>query len=269
MKVAITGGAGFIGSAVASAAVEAGHSIIAFDRSLGHDVLGDLTPLLDADVVIHLAGLLGTAELFDNPEEAITVNVIGALRVLQSCEVSGAHYIGVGMPAVFSSVYTATKVCSDRLATAWHQHKGVPVSHVRAFNAFGPGQHHGPGHPQKIIPTFAHNSWRGIPLPVWGDGLQGVDLVHTSDIARMFVSAIDHGGDDATFDAGTGVSFTVNEVAAMVAAATGNDLAIDYLPMRAGEIPTHIIAEGEGWDRLDWKPEFRLSDLIDTINYYR
>jgi hypothetical protein len=96
-------------------------------------------------------------------------------------------------------VYTATKVAATRLASAYHHTHGLPVSHVRAFNAFGPGQAHGPGHPQKIIPTFAVEAWAGRPIPIWGDGNQTVDLIHTSDLARMLVDAIDH-GDDVTFD---------------------------------------------------------------------
>lgn len=231
--------------------------------------MGDLSSLEGSDAVIHLAGVLGTAELFDTPERAITVNVIGSLRILQACEKFGAAYVGITMPQVFPSVYTATKVCATRLATAWHLSRGLAVSHVRAFNAYGVGQHHGPGHPQKILPTFATEAWAGRPIPIWGDGEQGVDLIHTDDLGHMLVDAAYFGRDDYVFDGGTGQMFSVNEVAQMVLDITGSTAGIEYLPMRAGEVPTDIVAQGEGWDLLGWSPKFEDDKFEAAVHSYR
>jgi UDP-glucose 4-epimerase len=151
---------------------------------------------------------------------------------------------------------------------AWHHAYGVRVSHVRAFNAYGPGQKWGPGHPQKILPTFARAAWEGRPLPVWGGGEQTMDLVHTDDVARMLIEAIGH-GDDVTFDAGTGQAVTVNELAAFVLEHTGSTAGVQHLPMRPGERPTRIVAEGDGWDRLTWKPEFDWDRVARTVEWYR
>lgn len=270
MRIAITGGQGFLGRAAVAAAENAGHDVWTFDRADGNDVLGDLDALAGANVVVHLAGVLGTAELFDpgQPEHAVDVNIKGTLRVLEWCRENGAGYVGITMPPVFPSVYTATKVCAQMMATAWHKAYGVPVSHVRAFNAYGPGQAHGPGHPQKIIPTFARCAWAGEPIPVWGDGTQTVDLVHADDVGRMLIDATQH-GDDAVFDAGTGEAVSVNEVASMTLGITGSTAGIEYLPMRTGEEPTTIVAKGEGWDRLDWRPVMDWDRLLDTVRWYR
>jgi len=268
MKIAVTGGSGFLGQATIRAAETAGHEAWSFDRAHGNDVLGDLGGLKGADTVIHLAGMLGTSELFDDAEAAVQANVVGALRVLRWCERNDAAYVGITMPPVFPSVYTATKVAADRLATAWHRAYGVPVAHVRAFNAYGPGQKFGPGHPQKIVPTFARAAWEGRPLPVWGDGEQTMDLVHSDDVGRMLVDAAQH-GDDVTFDAGTGVAVTVNELARAVLDMTGSTAGVEHLPMRLGETPTRIVAAGEGWERLDWKPEHSLSRVAAVVDWYR
>jgi UDP-glucose 4-epimerase len=268
MRIAVTGGAGFLGRAAIAAAEAAGHLAWSFDRSDGNDILGSLDGLDGADVVVHLAGMLGTAELFDDPETAVDVNVVGTLRVLRWCERNGAGYVGITMPPVFPSVYTATKVAAQRLATAWHLAYGVRVSHVRAFNAYGPGQKFGPGHPQKILPTFARAAWAGVPLPVWGDGEQVVDLVHADDVGRMLIDACGH-GDDVVFDAGSGEPVTVNELARYVLAVTGSKAAVEYLPMRAGEGPARIAAEGEGWERLDWKPTHDWDRIADAVRWYR
>src|SRR5690606_28677018 len=95
MRIAVTGGAGFFGRATIAAAEQAGHQVWAFDRTMGHDVLGSLDALADADVVIPLAGVLGTSELFDMPETALDVNIKGTLRVLQWCRNHRAAYVGV------------------------------------------------------------------------------------------------------------------------------------------------------------------------------
>jgi UDP-glucose 4-epimerase len=273
MKVLVTGGTGFIGSAVMKELELRGHEGVSFDRKLGHDVrneddlwsVGD-----DCDHVIHLAGVLGTHELFDTPQLAIDVNITGSMNVLEFCRRKGAGYTGITMPQVFPSLYTATKIATTAFATAYHHTHGVDVSHVRAFNAFGPGQAHGPGHPQKIIPTFAVNAWHDRPLPVWGDGTQSVDLIYTPHLAQILVAAIGF-GDDQTFDGGTGVPWTVNEVVDMIAYATRKRVKVDYLPMRRGEIPTQIVATGENWDLLpEWvDTQWNYGDLEETVLWYK
>jgi UDP-glucose 4-epimerase len=262
----VTGGSGFIGSAVCRELKEQGHEPVVFDRNVGMDVRYDRFP--DADHVIHLAGMLGTAELFHDPALAVDVNIKGTLNVLLWCQRTGAGYTGITMPPVFPSVYTATKMCADRLAEAWRISYDVPTSYVRAFNAYGPGQKHGLGHPRKIIPAFSTEAWKGEPLIVWGDGGQTVDLVHTDDLARMLVDAIRF-GDGQVFDGGTGKAWSVNAVADMVVSISGSTSRIEHRPMRTGEVPTQIVAKGEGWDLLGWRPEFRIEQLCAAVESYQ
>jgi UDP-glucose 4-epimerase len=268
MRIAVTGGGGFLGRSVLAAASRAGHDAWSFDRSDGHDILGDLSGLNGADHVIHLAGVLGTAELFDDPYRAININVNGSLHILEWCRAYSAGYTGITMPPVFPSIYTATKVCATRLATAYYNAYGLGVSHVRAFNAYGPGQAYGPGHPQKILPTFARYAWEGRPLPVWGSGQQSVDLVHANDLGQMLVDAVKWGG-DAVFDGGTGQAVTVEYLARFVLEVTGSDAGIEYLPMRRGEKETHIVAGGEGWSWLTWKPQLDWGAIRQAILWYK
>jgi len=270
MKIAVTGGGGFLGQAVMMAGSMAGHTMLSFDKANGFDVLGQLDQLHDfkPDSIIHMAGVLGTHELFDTPAMAIDVNIHGTLRILESCRVLGAGYVGMSLPPVFPSIYTATKLCTDHLATAYHHTYGVPTAKVRAFNAFGPGQKFGAGHPQKIIPTFSVYSWARKPIPIWGDGEQCVDLIDAAQVARVLIEATGV-EDDTMIDAGSGVSATVNEVANYVNAVTGSLVGVEYLPMRRGEIPTEIVALGQGWDRLSFRPSFNDDFLKQTIWSYQ
>jgi UDP-glucose 4-epimerase len=265
--VAVTGGGGFIGRAVTRELRSRSQIPVSID--LPHGDVRALRELGDGvGAVIHLAGVLGTHELFDAVHLAIDVNINGTARVLEAARRAQARYVGISMPPVFPSVYTATKLAAAGLERAYHHTHGLPVSRVRAFNAYGPGQKHGPRHPQKIVPTFAVEAWAGRPIPIWGDGEQTVDLVHVNDLARLLVDALGH-GDDATFDGGTGQAFTVNEVAKMVLQVTGSNAGVEYLPMRRGELPTKIVATGEGWERLDWQPTFDLARFEETVAAYR
>lgn len=272
-KVVVTGGEGFIGTPVMEELRKRGYSPESYGLAEGgvENYRFLRMAVEGAEFVIHLAGVLGTHELGENVtsiKHAVDVNVKGTVNVLEACRDSGARYVGITMPQVFPSVYTATKVAATRLATVYHRDGGLPVSHVRAFNAFGPGQAYGPGHPQKIVPTFVIRALRNLPLPVWGDGEQGVDLIHTGDLATMLVDAAAF-GDDEVFDGGTGEMHTVADFAKLVIEQCGSSSTIEYLPMRRGERPTQIVAYGDGWEQLGWKPQWRLHDLLDTIRWYR
>lgn len=270
MKIVVTGGGGFVGAATVAQAEAWGHNAWRFDRCDGNDVLGDLSQLNGAEAVIHLAGMLGTDELFDTAEEAVQANVTGTLRILEWCRRNDARYVGITMPdSSWANVYQATKLCAMRLASAWHRNFGVPVSHVRAFNAYGPGQKYGPGHPRKIVPAFAKAAWAGEPITIWGSGNQSVDLVHVDDVARMLLDAVVF-ADDEVLDAGTGTSVTVNMVAGYIRRVTGSRSEIVHLPMRRGEEPeTNIVAKGDGWREVGWKPLFEWSRLQETVNWYK
>jgi len=276
MKIAITGGRGFIGSATADAAEAAGHEVFFFDRRDGNDIMGPLDALEGADAVIHLAGMIGTLELFDTVEEAINVNVMGSYRIMQWCLDHKAQYTGILVPSVFPSIYRATKDATRMLATAlWHG-KGLKVSHVRTFNAFGEGQAYGGGHPRKFMPTFSMAAWAGKPIPVWGDGSAQVDLIHVSQVGRMLVDATRFVNDEV-FDAGCGFTISVNDIAEQVLEVTGSEAGVIHEAMRIGEpLPSescreyqpNVAAAGDGWGLLDWRPQLTHAQVVNTIRWY-
>jgi UDP-glucose 4-epimerase len=289
MKVLVTGGSGWIGQATVNELLAHDIDVVTLDRTAGGlsalrddenkpqplDVTNQ-THVYDAvsgvDHVIHLAGLLGTHELLDRMHEAVEVNVIGSVNVITACSKYGVGLTQITMPRVNPSLYAATKSCAMDISEALRIAGDLRVSYVRAYNAYGPGQAYGGDHPQKIIPTFASRAWRGLPLPVWGDGMLWVDLVHVTDVARMLVAAIDyvHG---EVFDAGTGYVQTVLEVAHKVISLTGNRSEIEYLPPRKGERESSTdrdIASGEGWELLGgWRPIFDPQQFAAAVESYR
>jgi len=268
--IGVTGGRGFIGSAIVQVAKSRGFGIVQLDVRNGVNICSDnLDSLAQCKTVIHCAGMLGTGELFDVADEAVHTNVVCAHQIIKYCAENGIHLITIHMPTGFPSIYAATKECARRLISAYHNAKGLRTSTVRAYHAYGPGQAVGKGHPQKIIPTFASRAWQGLPLPVWGDGTQGVDLIHADDIAHMVMDAINYTNDE-TFDAGTGICTSVLDVANAINDYTGNKAGIEFLPMRPGEVADQVYAKEKlGWQHLDWHPKMDWSKLMDTVDAYK
>lgn len=270
--IAVTGSEGFIGRHVVEVLEKLNYQVARIDHHVGVSLDSEEAAYLirRSDAVIHLAGHLGTSELFDDPFEAVNANVNGTLAVLKACEKVRTRYVGITMPSVWMNVYQATKRCAFEMAEAWRLHRGVRTSYVRAYNVFGPGQKY--GLPQKIIPTFAVRSYRGEPIPIWGDGQQTVDLVHVEDVAKILVDAL-HYGDGELFDAGTGEQQSVLKVAGMVHSAVfggPRPELVAHLPMRPGEDEgTRVAAMGEGWDLLGWHPTFDVQALYETVYSYR
>jgi UDP-glucose 4-epimerase len=271
VNIVITGGAGFIGAHVAEAAQAAGHDVRFFDKSQGNDILGDLSGLEGADSVIHLAGVLGTMELFGQIEHAVQTNVVGTYRVAQWCADHDAQLTLVNVPFVFPSIYCATKRGAYEICVAMNKAGMLKMSSVTVYNAFGPGQHtenKEKGWPRKFVPTFATAAWKGEQLPIWGDGTNLIDPIHTSEVARIFVEATQFTNGEV-FDAGTGNEFSVNEIAEFIIQHTGTGATILHEPMRVGETPTNVGATGLGWDLLSAPPKFTWQQLADTVDWYK
>lgn len=269
MKVAVTGGSGFIGRYAVEELHRQGHEALIMDRVVGIDLLDGRAvsdALSECDAVIHLAGMLGTAELFDMAEEAIDVNIKGALHVLQACKEHNVRYTEITTPRVWQNIYKVTKQAAFELAECYRVHFGVKVSHVRAYNVYGPGQKLKPI--EKLIPNFSDRAYRGAPLNVYGDGTQSIDLIYAGDVARVLVDALQF-GDGQVIEAGTGEAHSVLQVAGDILDVTESDSKLEFYAMRPGEtMGEKPIASGEGWNLLGYRPEFRRSEFVRTVESY-
>lgn len=283
--IVITGGDGFIGKYVQQRLGELGigSAVYDFSDNIMHDVLdgerfADFVNTHKPRAIIHLAGLLGTHELWDDPYDAAVTNIVGAINVAQAAADTQTKLVCIEQPHIWYNVYEATKMAARRILTGMTTTDEYPllVDFVTAHNAYGPGQAYGEGHPQKIIPTFATKAWLGEPLPVWGTGGQKVNLVYAGDVADMLVqrAVTPHGEPHRHFNAGTNKLTTVGEVANFVVSHVqsvknreGGDRAfrapIVNLPMRRGEQPWVEYPEPDKSYpyRMNWQ---KLGATIDT-----
>lgn len=252
MRILVTGGSGFIGSAVCRHLVDLAHDVTILDhfprQHKADTFLGDVrdqTAVYEAvaahEGVMHLAGVLGTAETIREPLPAVETNIIGSLNVFKAC----AHY---KRPAVYIAVgnhwmnnsYSISKTTAERFAYMFNRELGTRIAVVRALNAYGPGQKAAPV--RKIMPNLILPCLRGEPITIYGDGEQVMDMIHVEDVADVLCRALlnDHGVYDRAFEAGTGRPTTVNEIAQVVIDAVGQGW-IEHVPMRAGEPERSVV----------------------------
>ena len=296
-NVLVTGGNGFIGSYVVNNLRERGVEVTIFDRhNCQHlpgvkQFTGDikdseavLTAVSESTGVIHLAGLLGTSETIDNPQESVLVNTLGSLNVFQACVKFGipCSYITVGNYWMNNS-YSISKTTAERFAWMLNRERGGRISVVRALNAYGPKQKDAPV--RKVVPNFILPALRGENLIVYGDGSQVMDMIYVEDVADIMVRTlfVDHQqyvfdpqrdtSDDPRFEAGTGRRTTVRAIAEMVIDLVG-DGKISYRKMRGGEpLKSVVLGDPETLRPLYSNELPKLLSLEEglkrTIDYYR
>lgn len=261
MRILVTGSAGFIGGATVAELVRRGHELLVFDRPMDVRDAHQVRPFVaQADAVIHLAGALGTAELFGSERDAADVNILGALTVADECARRGIPMVWIGTGHKGQpNPYAITKGCAEDLLLA----RGN-VAVVRAYHAYGPGQKvpppHGTAHVRKIIPSFVCRALTGMPIEVWGEGHNVIDLVHVDEVARILVDAIDL-PPGCVYEAGTGVGLTVDNVARRVVEMCRSTSEVVHLPMRPGEPEGAVVVASEP---LALHPfPFGMGDVID------
>jgi len=289
----VTGGAGFIGTAVCNELRSRGHEPVIFGRTQRPDtvsVLGDVRDatavteaVAHADACIHLAGVLGTAETIWNPRPAAETNILGGINVLEACSQYGTPLVNIAVGNYFeNSTYAISKTTIERFTKMYAQYRDLPACSVRAFNAYGPGQSvaqpYGSSRVRKIIPSFVARALHGEPVEVYGDGSQVMDMIYVTDVANCLARALENGPRDGTvYHAGTGRRTTVKEIAHAVQdeilEQTKKTVPVTYLPMRQGETPgSEVLAEVRSVEILGINPqEFTLlqDGLVNTVSYYR
>lgn len=267
MRVLVTGAHGFIGRHVAAALQARGVEVVAFDQPndiRNRDAVHAAVEGVDG--VINLAGVLGTAETIGAERNAADVNILGALNILDAARHLPVVQIATGHEGQ-PNPYAITKRCATDLALARARWTGQPVTVVRAYHVYGPGQKmcppHGTSPVRKIVPSFVARALTGMRLEVNGSGQQLIDLVHVGDVARVLVDALG-GPYGEVVEAGTGKPTTVLQAARDIIDNVGADVPVVHLPMRSGEPDDAEVVASDPACHSPW-PYL----LDETVDWYR
>jgi len=303
-RILVTGGAGFIGSHVADAALAAGHEVAVIDdlstgeRALvppgAHFYEGDIC---DADfvervfaefqpqVLDHHAAQMDVRRSVTDPVFDARVNVLGTLTLLSACvrhrtgrvvfaSTGGACYgeqesfpAAEDHPLRPVSPYGAAKVAVETYLETFHAMHGISYAALRYANIYGPRQN--PFGEAGVVAIFTSRLLRGIEPVINGDGQQTRDYLYVGDVVAANLAAVD-GPETIRVNIGTGRETTVTRLYEHLTGIVGRGGEAEHGPARAGEQQRSVIDPVLAWETWGWRPQVPLAEGLDrTVEYFR
>ena len=247
MKILVTGGGGFIGSALLQT-IPSTHEVVSLSRGTNYDVLGpklskhvklvkgDITDrelvhrlTASVDIVVHLAGIAGESQCMKNPRLAALSNILGTHVLIDSAIKNGIKRFLFGssywaysffdkrtMPLDENSdpspdsFYGVTKIIAEK-----EIQELLPDRHIilRLSTVFGYGS--GVGAQWKgLVGKYIQSAFNGSKLTVFGDGTQQIDLVHIDDVTCVLKHMVeDTSFKHGIYNIGGGRPVSINEIA--------------------------------------------------------
>jgi dTDP-glucose 4,6-dehydratase len=169
-------------------------------------------------------------------------------------------------PLLPNSPYSASKASSDLVARSYHQTFGMDVVTTRCSNNYGPYQF-----PEKVIPLFISNLMDGLPVPLYGEGLNIRDWLHVDDHCRGIALALTKGAPGEIYNIGGGTELTNRELTEKLLAAMGAgwDM-VEHVEDRKGHDLRYSVDITKAGRELDYAPAVTLAaGLAETIDWYR
>ena len=288
-RALVTGGAGFIGSALVRALEARGYDVRVYDDlSVGGPVnlegtgaelvrgdVRDLDALIAAargcDAAFHLAAGAGVIQSIEEPLVNFDQNARGTLVALEAARRAdvgrfvfsssnaplgeGAYPAREDKPIAPLSPYGASKAVGEAYCSAFHGAYGMHAVAVRFSNAYGPRS----AHKGNVIPLFIRRLRAGEELIVYGDGDQTRDFVFCEDLADGLIRAAEaDGAGGEIFQLASGVETSLNRLVELLAEVSGAEPRIRREPPRAGEILRNYSAIDKARDRLGYGPSVTL-----------
>jgi UDP-glucose 4-epimerase len=281
VKILVTGGAGFIGSHVAEAAVEAGHEVlIVDDLSNGRtenlppsadfhpvdirnkDVFRELAVRFRPDAISHHAAQASVSVSVREPLLDADVNIMGSLNVANAALECGSRLIfsstggalygevpegqaaGEDWPALPLSPYACSKASFELYLRAFGQASGLRHTILRYANVYGPRQD--PHGEAGVVSIFIQRLLRGEPIQINARAQEGDDgcvrdYVYVHDSVRANLAAFEGALDGRTINIGSGVATSTRELAERLVGLVGKPAIVNDGPHRVGDLERSVL----------------------------
>lgn len=294
MKSLVTGGAGFIGSHLVDKLLEMGHEVVVIDsesaesneefywndkaQNYKYDIRDyeKTKPLYDGvDYVFHTAAEARIQPAILNPIEAVSVNCVGTVTVLQCAREAGVQKViysstssgyGFNEPPNEETQrddclnpYSVSKVAGEKLCKMYNDLFGLRTVFFRYFNVYGERQ---PlrGQYAPVIGIFLRQRAAGESLTIVGDGEQRRDFTHVSDVVQANVLAATVEVSDECYgklyNVGNGLNYSINEIADAISDNQTN------IPPRIGESRVTLANNDKLKQTFGWDPKVNLMEWI-------
>jgi UDP-glucose 4-epimerase len=294
MRILITGGAGFLGSALANRLVAEKHTVLVLDdlsagdpRRLHAKVLftrGDVrdvprlwTLLQGVGCVYHLAARVRVPESIHYPGDYNQVNVGGTVALMEAVRDTGVKRVVLASSGALygeqahqpivedqvpspNSPYGVSKVAAEYYLSTLGTLYGIETVALRIFNAYGPGQELPPSYPP-VIPQLLRQAQTGGSLVIFGDGTQTRDFVYVDDaVDALLAAASATDVNRAVINIGSGREVSIDELAAKVAQVTGKQVNILYNRGQSGGVSRLVADVSLARQLLGWQPRTDLEE---------
>ncbi len=299
MRCLITGGAGFIGAALANRLIGEGHHVRVLDDLSAGDpsrldsqalfTRGDVkdvpklwTLLQHVDCVYHLAARVAVPESVLYPRDYNDVNVGGTVAVMEAVRDAGVkRVILASSGAIYGkqrrqpvsektipnpdSPYAVSKLASEHYVFTIGALYDIETVALRIFNAYGPGQFVPAAH-APVIPQFLKQALGGGSLVVFGDGNQTRDFVYIDDVVdALFAAATASDSDRRIINVGSGQEVSINRLVEKVAQAIGREVNPLYSQAHNGGVSRLVADIGLARRMLGYSPEVGLDEGLELM----
>lgn len=303
----VTGGAGFIGSHIATALVERGDKVRVLDnfstgfrRNLDH--LQNRVEVIDADVtnadsvrsacngvevVFHQAALASVPRSVEAPLDTNAACVTGTVTVLDAARKAGVRRVvyaasssaygdqpfvskrETDLPAPLSP-YAAAKLAGELYCHAFHATYGLETVAIRYFNVFGPRQDPKSEY-SAVIPIFVTQMLAGKRPTVFGDGLQSRDFTYIDNVvAGNLAAAKSPRAVGHTINVACGRQFTLLELIASINRVLGTAIDPEFAKERPGDVRESLADITRARTLLNYEPAIDFEEgLRRSIDYYK
>jgi dTDP-glucose 4,6-dehydratase len=162
--------------------------------------------------------------------------------------------------------YNASKAAADHAVRAYHETYGLPVTITNCSNNFGPAQF-----PEKVIPLFVTNALDDLDLPLYASTQNKREWLHVRDHCRAIELVLEQGRVGETYNVGSGVEKSIEEIADAVLELTGKPESLKTIVAdRPGHDRRYLLDSTKLRTELGWKPEIAFEDgMRETVEWYR